>query len=98
MYKENQPTYLIDSFRLEDLLRKIISEEIQILEKKITKKPKLLTRAQAAKYLDVCPNTISEWVKYGRLENRGIGRKILLLDSDLEGLSARNYTRYKRAA
>jgi len=98
MYKENQPMFLIDVKNFEYLLRKIVSEEIEILSKKINKAPKLLTRDQAAKALNVCPNTISEWVKTGRLENRGIGRKILLQDTDLDGLAARTYTRYKKTA
>jgi excisionase family DNA binding protein len=98
MQNENQSMFLINVENFEYLLRKIVSEEIEILSKKINKIPKLLTRDQAAKALNVCPNTISEWVKSGRLENRGIGRKILLQDTDIEGLAARTYTRYKIAS
>jgi excisionase family DNA binding protein len=98
MYNQNQPMYLVNAETLENLMRKIISEEIGILTKKINKIPKLLTREQAAKVMNVCPNTISEWIRSGRLQNRGIGRKILLMDSDLEGLSRRSYTKYTKAA
>jgi excisionase family DNA binding protein len=98
MYNQNQPMYLINAEMLEDVVRKIILEQNEILLKKINKIPKLLTREQAAKVMNVCPNTISEWIRCGRLQNRGIGRKILLMDSDLAGLSRRSYTKYTKAA
>lgn len=98
MYGNNKSMFLIDVENFENLLRGILAEEIEKLSTKINKVPKLLTREQAANILNVCPNTISEWVRSGRLENRGIGRKILLQDSDIEGLAARTYSRYKKAA
>lgn len=98
MYENNKSMFLIDVENFENLVREILAEEIEKLSMKINKVPKLLTREQAANILKVCPNTISEWVKSGRLENRGIGRKILLLDSDIEGLSIRSYTKYKIAS
>ncbi len=98
MYGNNKSMFLIDVENFENLMREILSDEIEKLSKKINKVPKLLTREQAANILNVCPNTISEWVRTGRLANRGIGRKILLQDTDIEGLAARAYTRYKKAA
>lgn len=98
MYGNNKSMFLIDVESFENLLRGILAQEIEKLSTKINKVPKLLTREQAANILNVCPNTISEWVKSGRLENKGIGRKILLLDSDIEGLSIRSYTKYKIAS
>jgi len=90
MYNDKQPMYLIDGQNLEVILRKIMREEISTMIKTMTRVPKTLTRDEAAELLNVCPNTVSEFIKGGRLINRGIGRKILLHDTDLEGISARN--------
>lgn len=98
MYIENQQMYLIKGNDLEESLRSIIREEIELLSLKLNRIPKLLTRDEAALKLEVCPNTISEWIKSGRLSNRGLGRKILLLDSDLDGLSPRRYFHHKKRA
>ena len=98
MYQPKQQMYLIDKDNLEEILRSIIREEIDQLSSKLNRIPKLLTRDEAAIKLDVCPNTVSDWIKAGRLSNRGIGRKILLLESDLDGLKSRSYTHYKRSA
>lgn len=90
MYNENKQMFLLDGENLEELLRKIIKEEISQMVKSITRVPKTLTRDEAAELLNVCPNTISEFIKGGRLINRGVGRKILLHDIDLDGIRARN--------
>ena len=37
---------------------------------------------------------ISEYIKSGRLTNRGLGRKVLILESDLEGVKPGRYTHY----
>ena len=51
------------------------------MEKRLAKQSKVLTREQAAERLFVCPNTISSYIKSGRLKNRGVGRKVLLFES-----------------
>jgi excisionase family DNA binding protein len=98
MKNENRPMYLLDGVSLEEKLRTIIQEELQILSQKINREPKILTRDQAAEKLGVCPNTISDYVKRGQLKNRGIGRKILIRESDLEGIKPNAYTFYKKAS
>ena len=98
MYTENKPMYLLDGESLEEKLRTIIQEELQILIQKINREPKILTRENAAKKLGVCPNTISVYVERGQLKNRGIGRKILISESDLDGIKPNSYTVYKKAS
>lgn len=98
MYSENKSMYLLDGESLEEILRTIIREELQILTQKINREPKILTREIAAERIGVCPNTISDYVKRGQLKNRGIGRKILILESDLEGIKPNRYTFYKQAS
>lgn len=82
----------------ESVLRSIIREEIEQISTKLNREIKMLTRDEAAQKLSVCPNTISEWVKTGRLKNRGLNRKILILDSDLDGCNSRRFTHYKKAS
>lgn len=96
MYNETNPVFLLDRISLEEKLRTIIREELQILSQKINREPKILTRENAAQKLGVCPNTISDYVKRGQLKNRGIGRKILILETDLEGIKPNGYTFYKK--
>lgn len=98
MYNENKSMYLLDGESLEEKLRTIIQEELQVLTQKINREPKILTRENAAEKIGVCPNTISDYVKRGQLKNRGIGRKILILESDLEGIKPNGYTFYKKAS
>jgi hypothetical protein len=98
MWQEQKPMYLLSGDNLESLLRSIISEEIERISTKLNREIKMLTRDEAALKLSVCPNTISEWVKTGRLKNRGLNRKILILDSDLDGLESRRYTNYRKAS
>ena len=98
MYNDNKSMYLLDGESLEEILRTIIREELQILTQKINREPKILTRENAAEKIGVCPNTISDYVKRGQLKNRGIGRKILILESDLEGIKPNSYTFYKKAS
>jgi hypothetical protein len=98
MSGKTNPMYILDGHSLEEKLRSIIRQEIQVLSEKINREPKLYTRENAAEKLGVCPNTISDYVKRGQLKNRGIGRKILILESDLDRIKPRNYTFYKKAS
>lgn len=98
MNGKTNPMYILDGHSLEEKLRSIIRQEIQVLSEKINREPKLYTRENAAEKLGVCPNTISDYVKRGQLKNRGIGRKILILESDLDRIKPRNYTFYKKAS
>ena len=94
MYTNNEPVYLIKESSLRELLQETIRIEFKTLESRLEKKSRIMTREDAASKLGVCPNTISEYIKSGRLTNRGIGRKILILESDLEGVKPNRYTRY----
>lgn len=83
MRNPEQSIYIIDSTELEMILREIIRSELRGLEESIKKEPKILSRTEASKFLGYCPNTISEFVKKGIIPNRGKGRKISILESDL---------------
>ena len=91
-------TYLLTGETLEENLRTIIREELQILIHKINRESKILTREDAAEKIGVCPNTISEYIKRGYLKNRGKGRRIMILESDLEEVKTNSFKIYKLAA
>ena len=88
--------YILNGNNLEEILRKVVRDEINNLKKTLTREPKVLTREAAAERIGVCPNTVSEYVKSGRLRNRGIGRKILILESDLDGIGVKNPVTYNK--
>ncbi len=96
MIEENSRVYFLTENNLRQVIKDIFEHQFQKLETKLSKKSKILTRDDAAKLIGVCPNTISEYVKSGRLTNRGIGRKLLILESDLEGVKPGRYTQYSK--
>ena len=75
--------YQLDSDDLENVLREIIQSEMKVLKEELKKEPRVLSRTEAADALGYSPNTISAFIKKGLLKNRGMGRKILILESDL---------------
>jgi response regulator of citrate/malate metabolism len=94
MNTNRKPVYVIDGEDLESLLRDIVKSEFAVLEDKLRTPPKILTREEAGQKIGVSKNTISKYVKSGLIPNRGIGHKILVLESDLERISSkynRNY-------
>jgi response regulator of citrate/malate metabolism len=94
MNTNRKPMYVIDGEDLESLLRDIVKSEFAVLEDKLRTPPKILTREEAGQKIGVSKNTISKYVKSGLIPNRGIGHKILVLESDLERISSkynRNY-------
>jgi hypothetical protein len=96
MIEEKSRVFFLTENNLRDVIKDIFAEEFQKLDEKFFKKSKILTRDDAAKFIGVCPNTISEYIKSGRLINRGIGRKVLILESDLEGVKPGRYTHYSK--
>ena len=87
---QTNPMYLISKDDLKNVLSEIIQNEVsQLIDNKVIRQPKVLSRTEAAKQLGLCENTISEYVKQGRIPNRGIGRKIFLYDTDLEHIRTR---------
>jgi excisionase family DNA binding protein len=96
MIEGNSRVFFLTEDNLREVIKDIFEHEFQKLESKLTKKSKVLTRDDAAKLIGVCPNTISEYIKSGRLTNRGIGRKVLILESDLEGVTPGRYTQYSK--
>jgi len=94
MYEEKPSMYLLDGGDLKEILQDIIREEFKILEEKLNRETKILSREKAAEKLGVSANTISNWVKIGKLKNRGKGRHILILESDLDGLDVKHYSFY----
>ena len=96
MIEENSRVYFLTENNLRQVIKDIFEHEFQKLEIKLEKKSKILTRDDAAKLIGVCPNTISEYIKSGRIINRGVGRKLLILESDLEGVKPGRYTQYSK--
>lgn len=94
MNTNRKPMYLIDGEDLESLLRDIVKSEFAVLEEKLKNPPRILTREEAGIKIGVSKNTVSKYVKSGLIPNRGMGHKILVLESDLERISPkynRNY-------
>jgi response regulator of citrate/malate metabolism len=88
---DKKPMYVIDGEDLESLLRDIVKSEFTILENKLRAPPRILTREEAGDKIGVSKNTVSQYIKRGLIPNRGIGHKILILESDLETIP----TKYK---
>ena len=87
---QSNPMYLISQDDLKIVLRDIIQNEVsQLIDNKVIRQPKVLSRTEAAKEIGVCENTISVYVQQGRIPNRGIGRKIMVYDTDLEHIRRR---------
>ena len=91
MKQEIKPMYVLDGEDLESLLRDIVKSEFAILEDKLKTPPRILTREEAGQKIGVSKNTVSHYIKLGLIPNRGIGHKILILESDLETIP----TKYK---
>jgi Fic family protein len=84
----------INKSDLQECLKRVINHELSEFSRQLKRQQKLLTRIDAARKLKVSPNTISEYIKRGQLINRGIGRKILLFESDLDHISVRHYNHH----
>ena len=95
MLENDSQMVLIQVNNLRSVITSVIEEEFKKFETKLERKSKILTRENAAKKLGVCPDTISEYIKDGRLTNRGLGRKILLFETDLDGVKVNRYSNYK---
>ena len=96
MIEEKSRVFFLTENNLREVIKDIFDEAFQKLEIKLNKKSKILTREDAAKLIGVCPNTISEYIKSGRIINRGIGRKLLILESDLEGFKPGRHSHYSK--
>ena len=89
MNLDRKPMYVIDGEDLESLLRDIVKSEFTILEDKLRVPPRILTREEAGAKIGVSKNTVSQYIKRGLIPNRGIGHKILILESDLETIPSK---------
>lgn len=94
MNLDRKPMYVIDGEDLEFLLRDIVKSEFAILEGKLRTPPRILTREEAGQKIGVSKNTVSQYIKRGLIPNRGIGHKILILESDLETVPTKYKHRY----
>lgn len=86
--------YVIDGEDLEALLRDIVKSEFAVLEDKLRTPPRILTREEAGIKIGVSKNTVSQYIKRGLIPNRGIGHKILILESDLEQIPSKFIHKY----
>ena len=76
----------LDTTPIYEMLTSIIDDRFKIFENRIQSQSVVLTREEAANLLKVQPNTISSYVKEKRLMNRGLGKRLLFLKSDIEDL------------
>ena len=76
---------------VKESVRGVFKEELPEMENRLLKKGRTLTREESAVKLGVSPNTISRFINDGRLTNVGIGRKILINESELDG-----FTKFKK--
>jgi excisionase family DNA binding protein len=76
----------IDTTGISEMFSRLLDEKLIALEFRLKNSVVALSREEAAALLKVSPNTISQYVKKGKLTNRGIGAKILVLKSDIEEL------------
>jgi response regulator of citrate/malate metabolism len=94
MKTDRKPMYVIDGEDLESLLRDIVKSEFAVLEDKLRTPPRILTREEAGNKIGVSKNTVSQYIKRGLIPNRGIGHKVLILESDLETIPTKYKPRY----
>lgn len=74
----------IDLTPFMEIIEKIIDDRFKVNESRLSSQSVVLTREDASNMLKVTPNTISQYVKEGRLINRGLGKKLLFFKSDIE--------------
>ena len=74
----------IDLTPFNDMIMRIVDERFKVHESRLRDQSIVLTREEASNMLKITPNTISQYVKEGKLINRGIGKKILFFKSDIE--------------
>ena len=74
----------IDLTPFMEIIENIIDDRFKVYESRLSSQSVALTREDASNMLKVTPNTISQYVKEGKLINRGIGKKILFFKSDIE--------------
>jgi len=74
----------LDTSPIYEMIASIIDDRFKIFENRIQSQSVVLTREEVANILKVKPNTISNHVKEKRLMNRGTGKKLLFLKSDIE--------------
>jgi hypothetical protein len=91
----NDPVFLITQQGLQEAIEVVLKKQIEQLEQRLKMSSKILTREEAAFDSKVSANTISKWVKQGYLENRGIGRKIMIAQSDLIDVKSRVFNHKK---
>ena len=86
MINENDLVKFISNL-VKESVRGVFKEELPELENRLLKKGRTLTRVESAVKLGVSPNTISRFINDGRLTNVGVGRKILINESELDGFT-----------
>jgi excisionase family DNA binding protein len=80
------PVYQVNSNQLEWILLKILDKKFEEYIERSYKPEIIYTRDEAAKLLNVRPNTISNYIDNKILTNRGIGRKILISSKEIDRL------------
>lgn len=80
------PVYQVNSSQLEWILQKILDKKFEEYIERSFRPEVIYTRDEAAKLLNVRPNTISNYIDNKILTNRGIGRKILISSKEIDRL------------
>lgn len=76
----------ITTEQLGDLIEEKLSKRLEVFEKKLSSKKsndELLTRKQAAKFLDIDVSTLYLWVKKNKVKAHGIGNRRYFKRSEL---------------
>lgn len=74
----------MDADELMESIEEMFNKKMEEMLEKLNKKEIIYTREQAAKQLHLSPNTISSLVKQRILNNKGVGRKILISSYDID--------------
>lgn len=83
---KDTPVYQVNSTQLEWILQKILDKKFEEFIERSYRPEEIYTRNEAAKLLNVRPNTISNYIDNKILTNRGIGRKILISSKEIDRL------------
>ena len=95
---QERPIYQLDSKQLEWVLAELLDKKFDELLQRINTPEVIYTRDEAARILNVRPNTVSSYIEQGILTNKGLGRKILISSKEIERLINKKHVKFNQAA
>ncbi|MHA8103792.1 helix-turn-helix domain-containing protein [Aquirufa nivalisilvae] len=93
-----RPIYQIDSKQLEYVLAELLDKKFDELLQRINTHEVIYTRDETAVILGVRPNTISKYIEQGLLNNKGVGRKVLISSKEIDRLLNKKQVSFKQVA